>query len=395
MSEIKVSVVVPAYNVEKYIKKSLDSILNQTLRELEIICVNDGSTDNTKKILEEYAEKDNRIKIINKENGGLSSARNVGMQVAIGEYLGFVDSDDWIEPQMYEKLYEKAKADNSEMVICSVYKYDDKAKQVVNDDKYYTLGYFPDEYFKSPFNHNETKDFLLQIPVMAWNKIYKRDFIEQKGAQFPEGFIFEDGPFFFLIYFDMKRVSLVREQLYYYRVNRPHSIIDKGGKNYVDIIHITELLYKEMVKLPYYEKIRNYFFKEKFNDALYRYRTMNKKYKKHFYEKMKDFYSNIELQNFEQDYPYSNFILDKIKNNDYKGFEKETFNIKVKDKIMSILYSTPDFYTIKLYGFMMKIKKCPPILDMWYKDNFIQVKLFNKKTFNIKFSHRIFQPEEQ
>jgi glycosyltransferase involved in cell wall biosynthesis len=136
MNEIKVSVIIPVYNVEKYIKKSLESVMNQTLKEIEIICVNDGTKDNSRKIIEEYAQKDERIKIIDKENGGLSSARNAGMEIARGEYLGFVDSDDWIEETMYEKLYEKAKADESQMVICAVHKYDDKSKKIVDDDRY-------------------------------------------------------------------------------------------------------------------------------------------------------------------------------------------------------------------------------------------------------------------
>ena len=107
MNNIKVSVIVPVYNCEKYLKKCLDSLVNQTLKDIEIICVNDGSTDNSGRILEEYT--DSRIKIITKENGGLSSARNAGIAVAKGEYLGFVDSDDWVDLDFYEKLYNTAK----------------------------------------------------------------------------------------------------------------------------------------------------------------------------------------------------------------------------------------------------------------------------------------------
>ena len=102
----KISVIVPVYNVEKFIKRCLDSIINQTMRDLEIILVNDGSTDNSGKICDEYAQLDNRITVIHKENGGLSSARNTGLDVATGEWIAFVDSDDYIEKNMYEVLYE-------------------------------------------------------------------------------------------------------------------------------------------------------------------------------------------------------------------------------------------------------------------------------------------------
>jgi glycosyltransferase involved in cell wall biosynthesis len=101
----KVSIVIPVYNVEKYLRQCLDSVVNQTLKDIEIICVNDGSTDNSLQILEEYANKDDRIKIINKDNGGLSSARNAGLEIATGVYIGFVDSDDYIEIETYNEAY--------------------------------------------------------------------------------------------------------------------------------------------------------------------------------------------------------------------------------------------------------------------------------------------------
>ena len=395
MSEIKVSVIVPIYNVEKYLRKSLESIISQTLEDIEIICVNDGSKDNSRDILEEYAQKDPRIVIIDKENGGLSSARNAGMEVARGEYIGFVDSDDWIEDTMYEKLYYNAKLNESEMVICSVHKYDDKRKQIVDNDKYYTLEYFEPKFFDGTFNHLDTKDFLLQVCVMAWNKIYKREVIEAKRAKFPEGLIFEDGPFFFSIYFDMQRVSLVNEFLYYYRINRPHSIIDKGGKNFIDLLDVTKLMFTEIVKLPYYNEIKNCFFKEKFNDALYRYKMMNKKYKKQFFNKMKEFYCSIDLEGFDEEYPYSGYVLSTVKDNNYKEFEYHNLKTKIKDKIMMILYTNPELYTIRIFKRTLKIKKNIKMLDIWYKESFLYVKMFNMKTLKINFPYREFKAGEQ
>ena len=102
MNTAKISIIIPVYNVEKYLKKCLQSVINQTIPEIEIICVNDGSTDESPQILEEFTQEDDLIKIINKENGGIASARNRGLAYATGEYIGFVDSDDWIDPHMYE-----------------------------------------------------------------------------------------------------------------------------------------------------------------------------------------------------------------------------------------------------------------------------------------------------
>ena len=127
---VKISVIVPVYNVENYLKKCIDSIINQTFQDIEIICVNDGSTDNSRKILEEYKNKDSRIKIIDKENGGLSSARNAGIKTAEGEFLSFIDSDDWIDKTMLEKLYKNITGLNSDISICAVHRFDEE-KQII------------------------------------------------------------------------------------------------------------------------------------------------------------------------------------------------------------------------------------------------------------------------
>ncbi len=117
---MKVSIIVPVYNVEKYLKRCLDSLISQTLKDIEIICVNDGSKDNSDKILEEYARKDSRIIIINQENQGISVARNNGMDIAKGKYVGFVDSDDWVDSDFFEKLYNAAEKNNAQMAVCSI-----------------------------------------------------------------------------------------------------------------------------------------------------------------------------------------------------------------------------------------------------------------------------------
>ena len=119
----KVSVVVPCYNVEKYLPQCMDSIINQTLKDIEIICVNDGSTDSTLRILQKYAEKDKRIKIIDKANSGYGASMNKGFSEANGEYLGIVESDDWVEPDMFENLYNLAKSNDVDVVKSNFYFY--------------------------------------------------------------------------------------------------------------------------------------------------------------------------------------------------------------------------------------------------------------------------------
>ncbi|MGL6168239.1 MAG: glycosyltransferase family 2 protein, partial [Fusobacteriaceae bacterium] len=117
----KISVIIPVYNTEKYLRRCLESIINQSLKEIEIIIVNDGSPDGSSKIIDEFSQKDKRIKVINKKNGGISSARNVGLKKSLGEYVIHIDSDDWIEHNYFFEMYSKAKKDNLDIVISDIY----------------------------------------------------------------------------------------------------------------------------------------------------------------------------------------------------------------------------------------------------------------------------------
>ena len=151
---VKVSVIVPVYNVEKYIRKCLDSLVNQTLEDIEIIVVNDGSKDSSIDILKEYAEKHNNIKVYEKENGGLSDARNYGLQFATGKYIAFLDSDDYVDVNLYKRMYEKAKAEDSDMVECNFYwVYDNKTKKDIGQ------------------KYKGKKQMFEKARVVAWNKL--------------------------------------------------------------------------------------------------------------------------------------------------------------------------------------------------------------------------------
>ena len=121
MSKIKVSVIVPIYKTEKYLSTCVESLLCQTLKEIEIILIDDGSPDNCPALCDNYALKDSRIKVIHKTNSGLSDARNIGIKEAAGEYIGFVDSDDWVKPEMFEKMYQNAIQNNADVVVCNLF----------------------------------------------------------------------------------------------------------------------------------------------------------------------------------------------------------------------------------------------------------------------------------
>ncbi|MBR6409259.1 MAG: glycosyltransferase [Alphaproteobacteria bacterium] len=195
----KISVIVPIYNREETISRCLESIILQKLSDIEIICVNDGSTDKTETVLEEFAKKDKRVKVIKQANQGPSIARNNGMKAAIGEYIGFVDCDDYIEPDFYEKLYQAAKEEDADVALASIL-YDAKKK------KYFLL-----DYKKRKIATTISSIFKLiglpQTPYV-WNKIYLRKFLIDNQLYFKEHFYYED------IVFSTQMASLCRKAIY-------------------------------------------------------------------------------------------------------------------------------------------------------------------------------------
>lgn len=176
----QISVIVPIYNVEKYLSKCIDSIINQTLTNIEIILVNDGSTDNSGKIIDEYAKKDSRIKVIHKKNGGQGSARNAGLDIAKGEYIGFVDSDDWIDSNMYESLYNAAISNNSDIVVCNRKVFDENGniKGIVTVEEKIIKN------IKNNIADYIVNDLLYKHTVSACNKIYKRQILQDNNIYF-------------------------------------------------------------------------------------------------------------------------------------------------------------------------------------------------------------------
>jgi len=213
--DVKISVIVPVYNTSQYLKKCLESLLNQTLKEIEIICVDDGSTDNSIDILNEYCKKDNRIKIFTQQNKGPSAARNVGIEAAKGEYIGFIDSDDWIDVDFYEKLYNSITSTNSDIAIATILRTYEKTKKIrVKYDKEET-------YFKL-----EDKIKVCNIPkcCYVWNKLYKKELI--KNIKFQEGMYYEDVLWTLPVIKKSQKLTTVPDITYYYRANK-NSIVKK------------------------------------------------------------------------------------------------------------------------------------------------------------------------
>lgn len=224
----KVSIIVPVYNVEKYLKRCLDSLVNQTLKDIEIICINDGSTDGSLAILNEYVRNDDRIVVINQENSGQSVARNRGIDVAKGEYLGFVDSDDWVSEDYFEKLHNSAIQNNAEIAVGGIIRL-----HKFNRRKFLTFAK------ETVTNDVNLKFELCDMPEKSyvWNKIYKSSKLKEIGLKFEEGIVFEDCIFTpqALFYFD--KMVTVPDTYYFYWRRSDSTVTRKDGKSRVDGVY--------------------------------------------------------------------------------------------------------------------------------------------------------------
>lgn len=211
-----VSVIVPVYNVEKYLRKCLNSLVNQTLKDIEIIVVNDGSPDNSQLIIEEYISKYPSVKGVIKSNGGLADARNYGLQYATGKYIGFIDSDDSVEPDMYEKLVSKAEQEQADLVVCDLeYVWEDGSKEPMR-----MAGL-------NRVNGKSDRESLFVSPLFAWNKLYRREFFMNTGLQYSVGKWYEDIPVTVPLFALANKVAYVPEVMIHY-LQRGTSIMGSG-----------------------------------------------------------------------------------------------------------------------------------------------------------------------
>lgn len=238
----KVSVIVPIYNVENYIEKCLETLVNQTLEDIEIILVNDGSKDNSevivKRFLKNYPEK---IVYLEKENGGLSDARNYGIPYAKGEYVAFLDSDDYVEKDMYEKMYTLAKKENSDMVQCNFYwEYIEEQKRKLGDLEEY----------------QNKKEMIVKGRVEAWNKLIRREVLENPDIRFPKGLRYEDVEFTYKLVPFINKVSFIKEPFVHY-VQRGNSISNSQNERTGEIFDILDNVIKFYKEKNIYEEYKN------------------------------------------------------------------------------------------------------------------------------------------
>lgn len=260
----KLSIIVPVYNVEKYLPKCLESLIKQTLKDIEIICVNDGSMDNSLAILKEFASKDSRIRIIDNQHQGVAKTRNTGIEQSTGEYIGFVDSDDYIDIDFFEKLYNSATKSNSDIAIASILKH----KNFFN---IYNAKYTKEEIAITIQDKIKLCEDKKHFFFYAWNKIYHSGFIKENNIKFSEGQIYEDVMFAIkALYYSNKIISVYGTKYHY--IEHENSLTkykDKTGEKEHDLIkaysELQEFCNSKNIEIS--ERL-NYYTKENFGFIL-------------------------------------------------------------------------------------------------------------------------------
>ena len=224
---VDISIIVPIYNASKYLKKCLDSLVNQTKKELEFILINDGSTDDSESIIKSY--KDSRIKYFKRSNHGIGKTRNFGINKAVGKYIMFLDSDDYLEENACEELYKKIEKEKLDVVVCDFYRVDSNSKEV---EKIIS------------FKNTSLKDnpnLLLNINLAPWNKIYRSALIKNNNIKFIEDLKYEDAPFVVLSLLKSKKIGKVDKPLINYTIHEKSETTVRDKKVF-DIIKIVDII---------------------------------------------------------------------------------------------------------------------------------------------------------
>ena len=290
---VKISVVLPVYNVANYLRKCLDSLVNQTFKDFEVICVNDGSTDLSLSILEGYSLSDSRFKIITQENQGLSGARNTGIEQVEGEYILFVDSDDWLEENALEVLYEHVKGFSSDITMFK-FKYYNENTEEYSEGPFTNLEVIDPSFFTGNFYYMDVIDIIFKISHAPFNKLYKTSFLKENDAKFLYGSYYEDLEFFYKVFLKAKKVSVLPEYLYYYRI-RDQSISTSGDEGSFDIFNILETTKQHFLDAKVYNQIKQDWLMFVIVNLKYVYLRLKEELKNQFIDVMKEKYYDYAL----------------------------------------------------------------------------------------------------
>ena len=281
---VKVSLIVPAYNVEPYLVECMESIVHQTLRDIEMICINDGSTDGTLGILKDYAARDSRIKLVDKKNGGYGIGMNIGLDMAEGEYIGIVEPDDFVPVNMFGNLYEIAKKNDLDFIKADFYRFE----RSNNGDMFLTYNHLSKKAqdYNRVFNPSMTPEAIRWI-MNTWSGIYRREFLEKYSIRHNEtpGASFQDNGFWFQTFAFAQRAMITDTPYYMNRRDNPNSSVRDPQKIYcinVEYDHIRDVL---MQYPETWERFKGYYTLKRFHNALTTLRRIADDCKKEYVER--------------------------------------------------------------------------------------------------------------
>ena len=283
----KVSIIIPTYNVEMYLVECMESVIHQTLKDIEIICINDGSTDGSLEILKSYAQKDDRIVLVDKENGGYGIAMNIGLEKATGEYIGIVEPDDFVKLDMYESLYQIAKDNDLDFVKADFYRF----KRTDEDDMnmvYNHLSKNPEDYNKV-FNPSEDTEAIRYI-MNTWSGIYKKEFIEKHHIRHNEtpGASFQDNGFWIQTFCFASRAMILDKPYYMNRRDNPNSSVNSPEKVYCmneEYKYIKGILSKDP---ELWDRFKYHYTLKKFQNYIFTLNRINVRFKKQYVQDICD-----------------------------------------------------------------------------------------------------------
>lgn len=380
MSKLKISIIIPVYNSEKYLEDCLNSAINQTLKEIEIICVNDGSIDKSLEILNQYSSKDKRIITITQKNAGAGSARNLGIEKANGEYILFLDSDDWIYPKTCEYLYSKAQKNQTDLIIFKMINYDNESQKFYKTD-YYDIEPLKEFFTDSVYNLNDFNDKIFYLAVSPVNKFYKKDFIDSIGAKFIEGLIFEDNPFFFNVILNAKRV-LFYDEYFYFRRRVKNSITSSIDQKHFDIIPITDLIIEIFKENNLFKIFKKKLLNKKVTLIKHEYNKFDGENRSIFFKLLKNDFNVIRKDKIlNEEYENSliprnlDFYINSQKTDDYLKFDMLNKNLYLESRVRIL---ENNYEKLKVYRDKLKDKNNKLLeKNQNLKDNNIEIKKHN------------------
>ena len=317
-NSIKVSVIIPIYNAEPYLKQCLDSYLAQTLKEIEIICIDDGSDDNSLEIIKSYSLKDRRVICISQQNKGAGYARNIGIKSASGKYLYFPDADDFADPTLLSKAYTQIRQQNAEICVFGSYQYDNESQEIKKCNYSIKKEYLPG---KKCFSCREIKGNPFQVFMgWAWDKLYNSSFVLNNSLYFQEQRTTNDMYFVFTSILRANKITVIHDQLYYQRRNNPNSLSSTRSLSWECFYHALKKVKKELENMGIYEAYQQDYVNYALHSCLWNLNTLPHKQGLLLFDKLRtEWFSDLGIEDYGREY-----YKDKLEYDQFQDIMKVT-----------------------------------------------------------------------